>query len=165
MARYTQTLAEFIEDGGELPAVFEQIEGLKDAFFARYCDREIGFETPYLFQIKLAEYARLIVPLYKRKLDLLKAELDTFANGKRYDNTFEYGKTKTRLTELPIDDADAEPSSVSEGEAYTNKETRAESGDTATEKLARLSYLEGRVKNVLNELLEEFKPLFIVVYA
>ena len=52
MSKYTETLVEFLEGGGSLPAAFAEIVGFEDLFVARYCDKEIGFETEALFQIK-----------------------------------------------------------------------------------------------------------------
>lgn len=73
MAKYTQLLAEYLEDGGELPAVFSDIEGFKDAFIGEYADCEIGFETPVLFTLKLNTRANVVIPLYSARI----ADLDT----------------------------------------------------------------------------------------
>lgn len=68
MAKYTELLSEYIEHGGELPAVFDTIEGFEDLFVGRYCDCEIGFETPILFKIKLEAKANLIIPAYAKRI-------------------------------------------------------------------------------------------------
>lgn len=74
MAKYTETLAEYMNNGGELPAVFDTINGFSDLFVAKYIDREIGSETEDLFKIKLELKANLVIPAYKARIDE-KAEL------------------------------------------------------------------------------------------
>ena len=86
MARYTELFAEYLENGGELPAVFSQIEGFEDLFIGEYCDRELGFETPVLFTIKLETKANIVIPEYKQRIDTLKALRENLSN-----------PTKTRL--------------------------------------------------------------------
>lgn len=73
MAKYTQLLAEYLKDGGELPAVFSEIPDFDKLFTGYYCDREIAFETPTLFSIKLDMRAQLVIPEYKDKLSDLEA--------------------------------------------------------------------------------------------
>lgn len=80
MAKYTELLAEYLKDGGTLPAVFEDIDGLKELFVGKYIEREIGFETPELFQIKLEYKANLLVPVYKKRMSELTAAYDAMAN-------------------------------------------------------------------------------------
>lgn len=80
MAKYTELLAEYLKDGGTLPAVFEDIDGLKELFVGKYIEREIGFETPELFQIKLEYKANLLVPVYKKRMDELSTAYDAMTN-------------------------------------------------------------------------------------
>lgn len=68
MALYTELLSEYLENGGELPAAFENIDGFTDLFKMRFYDREIGFETEELFQIKLELKADIYMPLYVKQL-------------------------------------------------------------------------------------------------
>lgn len=72
MAKYTELLSEYIEDGGELPAVFEQIIGFDELFVGYYCDAEIAFETPTLFSIKLNTMANMVIPVYAQRITALK---------------------------------------------------------------------------------------------
>lgn len=68
MAKYTELLSEYIEEGGELPTLFDTIEGFSDLFLGEYADREIGFETPALFALKLNYTAALVIPPYSKRL-------------------------------------------------------------------------------------------------
>lgn len=80
MAKYTELLAEYLKDGGTLPAVFDDIDGLKNLFVGRYIERELGFETPELFSIKLEYKANLLIPVYKRRMDELQAAYEAQSN-------------------------------------------------------------------------------------
>lgn len=75
MAKYTETLGEYLEAGHSLPLIFSQIEDFDKYFLARYIDREIGFETETLFGIKLEGKADLVIPLYKDRIDELNAAI------------------------------------------------------------------------------------------
>lgn len=106
MAKYTELLAEYLKDGGELPAVFDDIQGLKELFTGRYIEREIGFETPDLFQIKLEYKANLLVPIYKQRMDDLAAAYAAQSNPikKRIRSggtQHEYGERNTTNTNDP----------------------------------------------------------------
>ena len=68
MAKYTETLGEYLEAGHSLPSIFSQITDFDKYFLARYIDREIGFETETLFEIKLEGKADLVIPLYKDRI-------------------------------------------------------------------------------------------------
>lgn len=71
MAKYTETLGEYLESGHTLPAIFDDITDFDKHFLARYIDREIGFETEALFEIKLEGKANIIIPLYKDRIQQL----------------------------------------------------------------------------------------------
>lgn len=68
MAKYTETLGEYLDNGGTLPAVFSQIEGFEELFTANYVEREIGSETEDLFKIKLELTANLVIPRYADRI-------------------------------------------------------------------------------------------------
>ena len=65
MARYTELFAEYLENGGGMPAVFNDVtvngEPLADIFTAYYAAREIGFETPALFELKFNALAAILI--------------------------------------------------------------------------------------------------------
>lgn len=159
MARYTELFAEWLQDGGELPAVFDQIEGFADLFVGHFCDSEIGVETPELFGVKLEARANLVVPEYAEHITALenaRAKLiagptytdtdeDIIAQRKRTD---EHGERKnnvkytaadreTRDYELPINGnvSNITPSNISQTDGYTdNTDTTDEAvTDTSTE--------------------------------
>lgn len=80
MAKYTQLLAEYLEDGGKLPAVFSQIDGFDELFIGQYCDSEIAFETPVLFGIKLEMQANLVIHAYAKRIIELEGAHDLLQN-------------------------------------------------------------------------------------
>lgn len=229
MARYTELFSEWLEEGGQLPALFSEIEGFGDLFTATYCDREIGFETPVLFEIKLNAYADLHIPEYKERIDLLVeaiaqagnpsktrtrsgdetntrtgAEDVTYSgsetNAQNGTNTMQRGAQKDTTTEYPystINPTDnLQPSNVVDRDTYTDtdsvdmsntrsftnrKDTRnydnvkdvrvyndvkdMETGYTPDELLRYINELHTKVYNVKKELLREFEPLFMQIYA
>lgn len=229
MARYTELFSEWLEEGGQLPALFSEIEGFGDLFTATYCDREIGFETPVLFEIKLNAYADLHIPEYKERIDLLEeaiaqagkttktrtrsgnetntrtgAEDVTYSgsetNAQNGTNTMQRGAQKDTTIEYPysaINSTDnLQPSNVVDRDTYTDsdsvdmsntrsftnrKDTRnydnvkdervyndvkdTETGYTPDELLRYINELHTKVYNVKKELLREFEPLFMQIYA
>lgn len=80
MAKYTELFSEYLEDGGELPAVFDTIPGFKELFIGEFLDREIGFETPTLFTVKLETRAKLIIPAYAARIQELEEVLNNLNN-------------------------------------------------------------------------------------
>lgn len=173
MAKYTETLREYIEGGGELPEEFEEIEGFEDLFIANFCDKEIGFETEELFKIKLSGRAGLVIPAYASRISQIAREILKIDNPAKtfYENakaTTTFGTQKSKTTELPIDADEAEPNVISESDEYENENentiNREEKGKNASEVLSTLNYLNGKVRIILNELLNEFNSLFMQVY-
>lgn len=75
MAKYTELLGEYLENGNELPAIFSTITDFDDFFTARYIDREIGFETEQLFSVKLEGKANYVIPLYSQRITALNAAI------------------------------------------------------------------------------------------
>lgn len=173
MAKYTELFAEYLAKGGQLPASFGLITGFEDIFKKYYFDKEIGFETELIFYMKLDMYATLYMQKYADKISrLASAWLEFDAPAKviyETDTTaFAGGKRKTNTTELPFDSATAEASLINESDAYSDNNTRtlnrSESGATFDEALRRVTFLNESVKNLIIDLLYEFKPCFMVVY-
>ncbi len=173
MAKYTMLLAEYLEMGGQLPASFALINGFEDLFIARYCDHEIGFETDALFYIKLELKADIYMQKYADKIQRLATAWGIYDNPVRVRFTeehkqFDGGKQHGSTTELPFDSETAEPSVISDTDAYKNTEARAtteqESGETHDEAIASIEFLNNKVKSLIEDLLNEFKPLFMGVY-
>lgn len=173
MAKYTELFAEYLESGGELPAVFSTIEGFEDLFVAHYCDKEIGFETETLFAIKLEFYANIYVPKYAERITALATAWTNAANPtkvhyERYDTTVNAGAQRAQTTDLPFDATTATPSSVTASDAYTNSDARIinreESGVTVDEAYRVIDKLNDAVKPLVVKLLDEFSPCFMGVY-
>ena len=147
MAKYTMLLNDYVRQGFSLPS-FEEIDGFSDLFFATFCDREIGFETPQLFEIKLAARAKLVMPYY---------EEDVRAN---------LGEQKSSITELPYDVQTAKPSTINKAEETINTNHREGNNreEGTTDINAILNALNHNVNMILKDLLKEFDSLFMVVY-
>lgn len=170
MAKYTETLQEYLEDeANTLPEEFEQIEGFEDLFKAHYCDKEIGFETEELFKVKLSGRAGVVIPPYAERIRKLATEMLKIDNPAKtfYEKTTTtFGTQKSKTTELPIDADEAEPNVISESEQYANENevNRTQDGKTVDELLKTIDYLNGKVKILIDELLKEFESLFMQVY-
>ena len=173
MAKYTMLFAEYLERGGACPASFGLILGFEDLFKKHYCDKEIGFETEALFYMKLEEKADLFMQQYADRIQRVATAWGVFDSPAKVHYTDEYktfnaGEQHAKTTELPFDSTDAEPSLLNDSEAYENSDTRAtterETGETHDEAIRTIEFLNGSVKNLLMQLLKEFKPLFMGVY-
>lgn len=192
MPKYTELLSEYIENGGELPAVFDQIANFEDLFIGRYCDCEIGFETPILFQIKLETRANLIIPQYVKRLSAFEeAEQLLIQPTKKWvkSGSITYGGADTHTftasdhirneSELPFVSSTGTPpvtqqytdkgytdtDTIKKGTTETyNEVTDAESGYTSSEAEALYKALEEPVRILLEDCLNEFKNLFMKVY-
>ena len=173
MAKYTELLAEYLEAGGELPDVFDTIEGFEDLFIAHYCDKEIGFETEALFAVKLELYANIYVPKYAERITALatawtNASNPTKVHYERYDTTVNAGAQRAQTTDLPFDATTATPSSVTASDAYINTDARItnreESGVTVDEAYNVIDRLNEEVFPIVLRLLRAFEPCFMGVY-
>ena len=124
MAKYTELLSEYIEHGGELPAVFSQIEGFENLFIGRYCDSEIGFETPILFSIKLETKANIVIPAYaKRIAEFTEAEAKLINPEKIHIKT---GNISREYGERNTTDTNTKAGEIKRGGTDTRTITKAE---------------------------------------
>lgn len=173
MAKYTMLLTEYLERGGQLPASFSLIEGFNDLFIKHYCDKELGFETPYLFSIKLEEVADIYMQVYADKISKqtqawLKFDAPIKVHYTQEDKTFNAGAQHTATTELPINAGTATPSATADMDAYENTEGRGmtleESGETYDEIENAIEFLNRDIKPLVLKLLDEFKNCFMKVY-
>lgn len=160
MAKYTETLQEYLQDN-ELPEEFAEIEGFEDLFKAHFIDKEIGFETEELFAVKLSGRASLVIPMYKERIAHINAYIAKLGNPKKVIKT-KMGAQKTKTTELPIDASTAEPSLVNDTDAYENKQV--EKDYSISNLLSMVRFLKGEDANIITKLLGEFDSLFMQVY-
>ena len=156
-AKYTKLYADYVKDGGAIPAVFADIPDFETLFLLQYCDKEIGFETEYLFALKLEAKANIIIPEYKKKIDLLNA---TYEEAKDPHAVSKYGTQTTKTTELPFDSETAEANLVNTLEEHTNEQY----GATEEVNMARLDFFNKKVKPLIQTCLDEFDTLFMKVY-
>lgn len=173
MAKYTETLAEYLDNGGSLPTSFNLITGFDDLFKHYYCDKEIGFETEALFFMKLDMYADLNMQRYKDRIDQATAILTEFEDPTKYisdiqTDELDAGAQEGSTTELPFDNTNAEPAVINKTNAYRNvatkRLTRTEHGATDDEALRRVEFIHRKIDSILLQLLEEFKPCFMAIY-
>lgn len=166
MAYFTETYLEWLEDGGQIPASFGLIEGFEKAFENRYCDREIGFETPELFQRKLDLRASEVMPIYSARLTAF-GKLDYEPKKKNVSNAT-IGKRKTSMADLPIDavsSTEPVPSTISATDEASDSATSEASGFTPSERIEWEKALLERRTSILQTCLDEFEPLFMQVYS
>ena len=170
MAKYTMLLNDYVRQGFSLPS-FDEIEGFSDLFIATFCDREIGFETPPLFEIKLKARAKLVLPYYVKKIELQNKYLGLL-NAPIKTTYFEedvkanMGQQHNTATELPINVANATPSSLADIGARedTNHREGNNREEGTTDINAILNALNHNVNMVLKDLVKEFDDLFMGVY-
>lgn len=173
MAKYTLLLCEYLKDGFSLPSSFSLIEGFADLFTAYYCDKEIGFETEELFEIKLNMKAELIMQSYSDKIAerakywaKIETPAKTFYSKESVSKN--YGKQKSQGTELPFNAAEASPNTITESDAYSDsdervKETRSDGLDLS-EIMKAIDYLNKDASTLTEKCLKEFSSLFMKVY-
>ena len=173
MAKYTMLFAEYLERGGALPSSFSLIEGFDELFVAKYCDKELGFETDKLFSIKLELKANLVMNIYAEKIAeraryWAKVQNPTKVYYERATTQYNMGKQKNSTTELPFDATTAEPNIINESDAYKNDDDRIvrkeDNGETIDEVMRMLDFLNKDVSALVEKCLNEFKTLFMGVY-
>lgn len=168
MAKYTELFAEFLNSGGELPAAFSQIEGFEDLFVARYCDKEIGFETEDIFKIKLEERAAIIIPAYVKRIAATEAAWLVVTEPTRTQTrTYDSGEKRTSTTSLPLNSQTAQPTQMGKADAYQDVDSTVFEGMTPDEAIRRAEYfqrLDGTAWILLDACLREFENLFMKVY-
>lgn len=162
MSKYTETFIQWLEEGNDFPSSFDvdDFPNLKNRFFARYCDHEIGFETPLLFKIKFEALADSKIPLYVQAVQSLKVSDASVADPIK-KSKMDYGNTKVTTTELPFDASSSSPSSVNDSDEYTNKSES--SGYTLSEAIAQSEWNE-MIRDMEERLIDEFKNLFMRIY-
>lgn len=164
MSKYTETLLEYLEGGGDLPSAFQEIEGFSDLFLGRFCDCEIGVETEDLFAVKLEQRARLIIPQYKKRLAAANEAWLLVSNPEKVHTVSSAEKTSEAWT-LPINSQSANPSQKATAKPYTD--TMTDSGVSSDEAIRRAEYfqkLDGTAWIILDACLREFEMLFMKVY-
>ena len=176
MAKYTETLYEYIEGGGSLPSSFAQIEGFETLFVQHFAGREIGFETEPLFKNALEEVATINIPYYKDKLAIINSAMERLKNPektRREKRTYGEAKQTTNSNasskEVPFDVDASKPSASSQSSATTTSQTHEDEAEyadyvTIDENLRLLEEATQTKFNVLDKLLHEFDHCFMGVY-
>lgn len=178
MAKYTETLAEYLQNGGVLPSASFALMGddFEELFIERFIGSEIGFETEELFRVRLNNKAALVCPLYADKLAAVASSINSLKTPSRWQyEKRTYGKAESsnesdgKNTDLPYDADTAKPSFLNhiEGkstlEEHTDETNRDES-ITVDEELRIMDAMKAKEQSVKETCLEEFKPLFMRIY-
>lgn len=177
MAKYTETFEEYLEQGGLLPSdQFALIDGFEDIFKERYCGNEIGFETEMLFAMKLDMRAKIVMPVYKNKLEIVSLALTGLKQPSkcRYE-TRAYGlvestnESNSENVDLPFNVETAKPASTAhvKGDASTKAHTdyvEFKNDISIDEQLRIVNELNREARLIIEDCLKEFKPLFMGVY-
>jgi hypothetical protein len=162
MAKFTETFIDWINNGNDFPSSFdvETFPNLKNRFFARYCDCEIGFETENLFKIKFEAVADSKIPLYVSAVKALATSDANVADPIKKSSN-KNGKTRATTTELPFNATSSSPSSIMEADEFTNGSES--SGYTLAEAIAQSDWNE-KIRDMEERLINEFENLFMKVY-
>lgn len=172
MAKYTITLGEYLKNN-TLPEIFNNIENFSDLFILEFIDREIGFETEWLFSQKLLGRANLMCPLYAERLEKIQSIQDKLfsmlqvTRSENKNGNYNLGEQSQKTTNLPFDEETAEPNTISNTEAVINSEliNTSYSDDLRPNEL-KVQYDEIlNTKNfLLKRLIHEFDDLFMKIY-
>ena len=180
MAKYTMLFAEYLKSGRQLPSAFSLIPALneisfEDLFISRFCQREIGFETDSLFEIKLNARANVVCPFYADKLKLLSnytpQKIYDAATVEKVEN--DYGREDKHEFFVNPDNASTTDDiykiqSMTNAERFkaSNKDeaTKTNSGQTTENAFATFEKIKRDKVNVYEELLNEFDSLFMGVF-
>lgn len=170
MSKYTETLAEYLEDH-DLPEDFDDIDGFADIFVAHYGDHEIGFESESTFESKLAGVAALWCPVFSSRISELELAISqTQTPTKTNTRTLEAGARKSQTWDTPVNPYASDPTNgitpqnIGTEDTYTDTDTNVATGYTPDEANARVQFFERNIINLKAELLKKFTNLFYKVY-
>ena len=165
MAKYTELFSEFLARGNSLPAAFNQIVGFDDLFSQFYGDHEIGFETEELFAMKLNAYANIYIPAYAERINNVTALMAGIMDPEKVRETVhDLGESETLQWVLPYNADAGTPSGRTRSPESTNTDTLTETGYTPDEILRIYESLRIVEYNITRALLNEFRPLFMMIY-
>lgn len=164
MASYTEYFYEYLDNGNELPAIFDAVpsfDGIafKDMFKTEYNAYEIAHETETLFKERLQAKANVVIPYYVEKITKIAGIENVFEN--------------TRVNEIIRNNQNASYLNTPNIETISNDNLAGVLKDNMTEthtenytpsnKIDLInSFLE--IKNLYKQLLNEFKTLFLFIW-
>lgn len=167
MAKYTVTLVDYLEAGGTLPALFESIDGFPDLFVQRFCDYEIGFETPELFAQKLEGVAKINIPYYKKLIDAQSTLISKLSTGydREHITTTTLGEQDSKSWAYPFNGtSDINPAARTLSTETVNTASERSTGYTPDELARMIELAESLKRNILDELLNKFKTCFMIIF-
>lgn len=185
MARYTELFSEWLENGGKMPAVFDNVlvnsEPLADIFTAYYAAREIGFETPALFELKFNALAAILINDLQAGLQAHRGALAALSDPKSTHTKSgaiqrNYGDRKRNEWDNPTADNQSEVNlndigsqRINIDKNYTDNEVYDKVTDTDVVKgvyegKAILEILSTEQKNFFQVWLDKFDSLFMQIF-
>ena len=155
MARYTEYLFEYLNNGHTLPDIFDTVPpyggaDFKALFTNFYRWREIGFDTEARFSDELGALAAVVVPDF---VDRIKADSNIDLSKTEYQNT-----DSTTIYAAPYGSADL---SASMGTTVTTGKHGLQS---VSESIKLQEHLQDDPTNLYTVLLMRFEKLFMGVY-
>lgn len=166
MASYTEYFYEYIENGNEMPSVFDGVPSLngksfKDIFKTHFNAYEIGLETETLFKERLQAKADVVIPFYVDKISKLAGVENVFVS----DRHFAYERHNENSSYLNTPNIqyignDNLAGVLKDDTTEQHTETMTPKGTTKIEMMK--DYLE--IENLYNKLLSEFNSLFLFVW-
>ena len=166
MASYTEYFYEYIENGNDMPSIFDGVPSLngttfKEIFAKHFNVYEIGLETETLFKDRLQAKANIVIPFYVDKISKLAGVTNVFAGDRQYslakeDKNSSYINTPNIETLGNDNLTGVLKSNIVENhsESFTPK---------GTNKIEMMQqYIE--LENIYQKLLDEFNDLFLFIW-
>lgn len=166
MASYTEFFYEYLENGNELPSVFDGIPTLngksfKEIFRTHFNAFEIGLETETLFKERLQAKADVVIPFYADKISKLAGVENVFVSDINYVHE-RHNENSSYLNTPNIQYVgnDNLAGVLKDDTTENHTETMTPKGVTKIEMMK--DYLQ--IENLYAKLLNEFNSLFLFIW-
>ena len=166
MASYTEFFYEYLENGNELPSVFDGIPSLngktfKEMFKTHFNAYEIGLETETLFKERLQAKADVVIPFYADKISKLAGVENVFVSDINYTHE-RHNENSSYLNTPNIQYVgnDNLAGVLKDDTTENHTETMTPKGVTKIEMMK--DYLQ--IENLYVKLLNEFNSLFLFIW-
>ena len=166
MASYTEYFYEYIENGNEMPSVFDGVPSLngktfKEIFRTHFNAYEIGLETETLFKERLQAKADVVIPYYVDKISKLAGVENVFV-GERNSKISRDNQNASYLNTPNIETIsnDNLAGVLKDNTTENYNETFTPKGTNKIEMIK--NYLD--IENLYNKLLNEFNSLFLFIW-
>lgn len=188
MSKYTMLFSEWLEGGGILPAAFDNeqllrlVPDAKEIFIAYYADKELGFETTELFELKFNLKAEQYIPWllkmnteYNTTIAQITIPRSLSMHSRQGERINTNGPTDTEYYERPIvpKGGEATPdqvttitktAEVTNSERYNGYTETVSNEKTNAEMLDTFKYQKDIYWVLSQKLIDGFEDLFMQVY-